>query len=62
MIIYNLKYNGKGNIQYTEKMASDKRNVSKEPTDSFGKRLEEMIRELAEKFPNKSMDVKIISW
>lgn len=60
---YKLRYDGKGNFDYTERNAiKGNRYRTNKPTDKFGKTLEETIKKLAEKFPNKSMDVEIMSW
>ena len=60
---YKLRCDGKGNLDYTERKAEKyNRILIDKPTDKFGKTLEETIRRLAEKFPNKSIDVHIYSW
>ena len=44
IIKYKLRYDGKGNLSYNEISTRDRRDVRKEPSDEFGKTLEEMIK------------------
>ena len=60
---YKLRYEGKGNISYAESdAAADRRDIRKEPIDEFGKKLEEMVRQLTEEFPNKSVSIEVKAW
>ena len=60
---YKLRYNGKGNIDYTERNClKNNRYKTDIPSDEFGRNLEESIKELVKKFPNKSISIEIKSW
>lgn len=59
---YLLRYEGKENMSYTEIDLGEEYNRREEPTDEFGRKLEETIRQLTEQFPTKSFDVNVISW
>ena len=60
---YHLRYEN-GKLKYAEKDPQIRRwnNAFDEPRNEFGEKLQELIRQLTEKFPNKTIDVKVTSW
>jgi len=60
---YHLRYEGR-ELGYAEKDPQTKfwRDAIEIPTDEFGAALQEKIKQLTKRFPDKSIDVRATSW
>ena len=62
MMKYKLRYEGNENISYTEiNLQKDRREKVTKPSDEFGKKLETLIKQLMEGYPDKKINVELTS-